>query len=197
MAVFCGSSPGRDPRYAADARAVGAAIADHGFDLVYGGGSAGCMGELARGALGGGATVHGVLPAGLFPDGVTASPWYDGLPGRFVAEEAPDMHARKARFHQLADGYLVLPGGVGTLEEAAEVATWGQIGLHEAPIGFLDTGGFFAPLFDWFATAVHAGFLADGVVDGWVREDDPDRLVGRVAAHHPAPSGPKWLAGPE
>lgn len=193
VCVFAGSSAGRDPRHAELAATLGRRLGELGIGVVYGGGSAGLMGELARAALAAGADVIGVLPAGLFPDGVTASPFVDGHTGTFTVEETTDMHQRKARFHALADAYVALPGGFGTLEELAEVVTWGQIGLHEAPVGFLDVGGFWDPFFAWVDRAVADGFVRPAVRDGLHRATDPDVLLARMA-QPPAPREPKWIA---
>ena len=192
ICVFCGSSPGRDPAYLAAATELGALLAQRGIAVVYGGGSAGLMGALATAALDAGGHVTGVLPAGLFPDGVTASPLRDHHAGTFVLEEAVDMHARKARFHDLADGYVVLPGGLGTLEEAAEVATWAQIGLHERPVGFLDVGGYWDALFAWLDRAVADGFLLGTTREQLLLATDPVALLERMAAHSPVHES-KWI----
>lgn len=185
--MFCGSSPGRDPAFLGAARDLGRTLAERGIGVVYGGGSAGLMGALATAALEAGGDVTGVLPAGLFPDGVTASPLRDHHPGTFTLEEALDMHARKARFHQLADAYVVLPGGLGTLEELAEVATWAQLGIHRRPIVVVDVEGFWAPLRRLLHEAAAGGFLSDqslGLVS-WV--DGVDGLFDALAAYQPPP----------
>ncbi len=194
VCVFCGSSSGADPAYVAAARATGAALAARGVVTVYGGGSAGLMGALATAALDGGGQVIGVLPTGLFPDGVTATPLRDEHPGTLEVIEVADMHARKAQFHALADAYVVLPGGLGTLEEMAEVATWAQIGLHDSPIGFLDVNGYFAALLAWVDRAVDDGFMKSSNRDALVRASDIDDLLVQLAAVRPDRS-PKWIDG--
>lgn len=178
----------------AAARATGTALAARGIVTVYGGGSAGLMGALATAALDGGGRVIGVLPTGLFPDGVTASPLRDGHRGTLEIVEVPDMHTRKAQFHALADAYVVLPGGLGTLEEMAEVATWAQIGLHESPIGFLDVNGYFASLLSWVDRAVEDGFMRSSNRDALVRASNIDDLLTRLASARPDRS-PKWVDG--
>ncbi len=142
------------------------------------------MGALATAALDAGGDVIGILPAGLFPDGVTASPLRDHHAGTFALEEAVDMHARKARFHALGDAFIVLPGGMGTLEEFSEVATWAQIGIHDRAIGFLDVNGYFDALLDWFDRAVADGFLARLGPRPAPRRDGPGGTRG------PAPRSP-------
>lgn len=190
--MFCGSSAGHRPGYLAAAVELGAHLGSAGIGLVYGGGSAGLMGALADAALDAGAEVIGVLPTGLFPDGVTASPLREHHRGTLRIEEADDMHARKARFHELADGYVVLPGGLGTLEEMAEVATWGQIGLHERPIGFLDVDGYFDALLAWLDRAVADGFLNASTRDQLYVASDPASLLDRMAEHEAVREG-KWI----
>lgn len=192
ICVFCGSSPGRDPAYAEAAAELGGTLARRGTTVVYGGGSAGLMGALATGALDAGGHVVGILPAGLFPDGVTASPLRDHHSGTFELEEAHDMHARKARFHDLADGYVVLPGGLGTLEEMAEVATWAQIGLHDNPIGFLDVGGYYDDLFAFFDRTVADGFVRASNREQLYRAPTVPELLDLLDAHEPRVE-PKWI----
>jgi uncharacterized protein (TIGR00730 family) len=192
ICVFCGSSPGRDPLHLAAATETGAVLAERGIGVVYGGGSAGLMGALADAALAAGGDVVGVLPTGLFPDGVTASPLRDHHPGTFSVEEVADMHARKARFHALADGFIVLPGGLGTLEEMAEVATWAQIGLHDRPIGFLDVNGYYDALMSWFDRAVEEGFLLASTRAQLYVADDVASLLQRMASHRQVRE-PKWV----
>lgn len=192
VCVFCGSSPGRDAAYADAAAELGDTLARRGTTVVYGGGSAGLMGALATGALDAGGHVIGILPAGLFPDGVTASPLRDHHAGTFELEEADDMHARKARFHDLADGYVVLPGGLGTLEEMAEVATWAQIGLHDNPIGFLDVGGYYDDLFAFFDRTVADGFVRASNREQLYRAPTVPGLLALLDAHEPRVE-PKWI----
>ena len=167
-------------------------LAERGIGVVYGGGSAGLMGALADAALTAGGDVVGVLPTGLFPDGVTASPLRDHHSGTFTVEEVADMHARKARFHALADGFVVLPGGLGTLEEMAEVATWAQIGLHDRPIGFLDVNGYYDALMSWFDRAVEEGFLIAATRAQLYVADDVGSLLERMASHRQVRE-PKWV----
>jgi uncharacterized protein (TIGR00730 family) len=193
ICVFCGSSPGRNPAYLASAVEMGTALAERRIGLVYGGGSAGLMGALADAALDAGGDVVGVLPTGLFPDGVTASPLRDHHTGTLVIEEVEDMHARKARFHALSDGFVVLPGGLGTLEEMAEIATWAHIGIHDDPIGFLDVDGYFDALLAWFDRAVDDGFLRASARDQLHVSHDPVVLLERMAAHRPVREA-KWMS---
>ncbi len=152
VAVYCGSANGSDPRYCDEARALGETIAAAGMGLVYGGASVGLMGAVADAALRGGAEVIGVLP--------------EVLAGREIAhtgltslERTPTMHERKARMHELADAFIALPGGYGTLDELLEALTWAQLGLHAKPCVLVNTAGYWDGLFALLDTAVTAGFL--------------------------------------
>ena len=152
VAVYCGSSNGNDPIFLAEARALGAAIAAAGLGLVYGGASVGLMGAVADAALDGGAEVIGVLP--------------EILSGREIAhvgltslEMVPTMHERKARMHVLADAFIALPGGYGTLDELFEALTWAQLKLHAKPCILVNTAGYWDGLLTFLDSAVTAGFL--------------------------------------
>jgi uncharacterized protein (TIGR00730 family) len=152
VAVFCGATVGTNPAFAAEARALGAAIAAAGLGLVYGGASVGLMGAVADAALAGGAEVIGVLPT--------------VLTGRELEhtrltrlELVPSMHARKARQVELADAFLVLPGGYGTMDEMVEVVTWAQLGLHTKPCILINTAGYWDGLLAFLDTTVVAGFV--------------------------------------
>ena len=153
-AVYCGSADGNDPAYLAEARALGTALAAAGLGLVYGGASVGLMGAVADAALGGGAEVIGVLP--------------DVLAGKEIAhtgltrlEFVSTMHQRKARMAELADAFLVLPGGYGTLEELLEVVTWAQLRLHAKPVILINTARYWDGLLQFLDTAVAMGFLKE------------------------------------
>ncbi|TDW95965.1 LOG family protein [Dinghuibacter silviterrae] len=152
LAVFCGSSAGTDPVYLHQARLLGETLAGKKIGVVYGGASVGLMGAVADGALAAGGSVTGVIPAFL----KTREIEHRGLTTLEVVE---NMHQRKQRIAELSDGAIALPGGFGTLEELFEVLTWGQLGLHQKPIGLLNTGGFYDDLLRWLDKAVSAGFL--------------------------------------
>jgi uncharacterized protein (TIGR00730 family) len=152
VAVFCGSSIGARPSYVEAAEAMGAELAARGMGLVYGGGRVGLMGAVADAALAGGATVHGVIPAAL----KTAEIAHGGLTELHVVGS---MHERKALMADLADGFVAMPGGMGTLEEFFEVVTWAQLGFHRKPIGLMDVDGYFAPLLSTIDAMVHEGFV--------------------------------------
>jgi uncharacterized protein (TIGR00730 family) len=150
--VFCGSSTPPDHRYRDAARLLGALVAGRGIELVYGGGRVGLMGELADAALAAGGRVVGVLPTGLFSREV-------GHPGLTELCEVRTMHERKQLMYDLADGFVALPGGLGTLEELAEVSTWSQLGLHSKPVVLLDVDRFWDPLVMQLDKMVDTGLL--------------------------------------
>jgi uncharacterized protein (TIGR00730 family) len=179
VCVFCGASPGRDPRYAGVARSVGEALARRGIELVYGGSAAGLMGAVADGALAAGVRVTGVIPAGL----VDRELAHEGVTELRVVTT---LHERKAVMAELSDAFLALPGGLGTLEELSEVLSWAQLGLHAKPVGALDVGGFFGPLVAYLDHAAREGFITPGSRDLLLVDDDLDRMLDRFATW-PAP----------
>ncbi|MBI5494954.1 MAG: TIGR00730 family Rossman fold protein [Deltaproteobacteria bacterium] len=152
ITVFCGSSPGADPRFLAQARALGAALACDGAVVVYGGASVGLMGAVADAALAAGGRVTGVIPRPL----VERELAHRGLTQLHVVET---MHERKALMSRQAHGYVVLPGGFGTWEEMLEVVTWKQMGLHKKPVVLVNVGGYYASLLAQVQTAVTDGFM--------------------------------------
>ncbi len=185
VCVFCGSSPGARSSYAVAARALGHALVSGGHRLVYGGASVGLMGILADTVLAAGGEVTGVIPRDLMERDVAHS----GLVDLRVTES---MHERKALIADLADGFVALPGGLGTLEELAEVLTWSQLGLHHKPCGLLDVGGFFASLLAFLDHAVTERFLRPEHRALVLADDEPVRLLGLMAAWEPPPAE-KWL----
>lgn len=152
IAVYCGSASPRDPVYLATARAVGTQLAQRGIGVVYGGGRVGLMGALADAALAAGGDVIGVIPEAL----VGAELAHRGLTDLYVV---PDMHARKALFTTLADGFIALPGGVGTMDELWEAISWAQLGYHDKPVGLLNAAGFFDQLLAFNAHMIETGFI--------------------------------------
>jgi uncharacterized protein (TIGR00730 family) len=150
--VFCGSSLPADTRYRDAARALGTLLAQRSIDLVYGGGSTGLMGELADAALGLGGRVIGVIPVALFSREI-------GHTGLTELHEVATMHERKQLMYDRADAFVALPGGLGTLEELAETATWSQLGLHRKPLVLLDVDGFWEPLITQLDRMVGVGLL--------------------------------------
>jgi len=171
ICVFCGSKAGEDPEYAEVAGMLGRVLADRGVGLVYGGGGIGLMGVVADSVLESGGEVIGVIPEGLAVREVI----HQGVTDMRVV---PDMHSRKAQMHELSDGYIAMPGGVGTFEELFEVLAWRQLRLHAKPIGVLDVRDFFGPFVATIERSVSEGFLSsDCRRSMFVRETDPARLL--------------------
>ena len=172
VGMFCGSSPGFDPRWMAAADALGRTLAAEGLRLVYGGGAVGLMGACARAALENGGAVLGVIPEFL------------RLPE--VAYEAAElvvvdsMHERKARMFEEADAFVVLPGGVGTLEEAIELLSWSRLELHKKPVVFLDIGGFWRPLFELIDHVVREGFTPPQFAAAFSSVEGVDEVLPRL-----------------
>lgn len=178
ICVFCGASPGHDPRHAEAARALGRAIAARGLELVYGGGSVGLMGTVADAALSAGARVTGVIPQVLQIRELA----HRGLTDLRVVGS---MHERKALMAELSDGFIALPGGMGTLEELSEVLTWAQLGLHARPVGLLDVGGYYRHLVAFFDQAVASGFLRPAHRAILQQAEVPEPLLDLLAAWRP------------
>jgi len=153
IAVYCGSAPGSDPVYADTARALGREMAARGIGLVYGGGRLGLMGIVADAVLEAGGEVDGVIPQALIDLEVA----HRGLTQLHIVT---DMHARKAMMTDLADAFLCLPGGIGTLDELFEAWSWNALGYHAKPLALLDVAGFWSPLIAFIENAADAGFLS-------------------------------------
>lgn len=188
IAVFCGSNFGTSPEYAAVAAQLGRLIAQRGLTLVYGGTQKGLMGVVANAALSEGGTVVGIINERLYKRGHLHI-------GLMCYEIAPDMRARKARMAALADAFVALPGGLGTLEELLEAATLTQLGDHQKACGALDVRGFYRPLRTLLQTATNEGFLKPEHPDMLVIEADPTLLLDALAAWTP-PTVTKWIAQP-
>ena len=152
ICVFCGSSPGVDPIYVETAVKLGHLLAHQGIGLVYGGASIGVMGAVANAALEAGGEVIGVMPKHLIDKEVGHS----NLTELYVTR---NMHERKMRMADLSDGFIALPGGMGTLEEVFEILTWGQLGIHEKPCGFVNVNGYYDKLLQFLDHSVEQGFL--------------------------------------
>jgi uncharacterized protein (TIGR00730 family) len=185
IGVFCGSSPGLRPAYADAARALGRTLAERRLGLVYGGSAIGLMGLLADAVLDGGGEVIGVIPQALLDREI-------GHRGLTELHVVASMHERKAKMAELADAFVALPGGMGTLEELTEVLTWAQLGLHAKPCGLLDVGGYFAPLVAFFDHAVEEGFLRREHRAMLVVEREANALLERFAEYR-APRVTKWI----
>ncbi len=180
ICVFCGASPGRRAGYMELAASVGAGLATRGIGLVYGGGRVGMMGAVADAALAAGGEVIGVIPRQL----VDRELAHRGVTELRVVET---LHERKAAMAALSDGFIALPGGLGTLEELAEVASWGQLGLHAKPIGLLGPDGYWDALDSWLDHAVEEGFVLPGHRALVVLDRDLETLLGRFTD---GPRGP-------
>jgi uncharacterized protein (TIGR00730 family) len=185
VCVFCASSPGVHPVYVERAAAMGRFLAESGRRIVYGGGRTGLMGALADAALLAGGDVIGIMPRHLVEREVA----HIALTELHVVAS---MHERKALLAELADGFLAMPGGLGTLEELFEIWTWGQLGLHRKPYGILEVDAYFAPLLTFLDHAVVEGFIRQEYRSLLVVDDDPRGLIERMEAMHP-PALPKWL----
>lgn len=188
VAVFCGSRGGSRPAYLEAARELGAALADRGLGLVYGGAKVGTMGAIADAALAAGGEVIGVMPRGLIDREVA----HQGLTAFHAVDS---MHARKALIADLADAFVALPGGYGTLDELFEILTWAQLELHAKPVALLEVAGFFEPLVHYLDHAVAEGFLAAAHRGLLVRESTVDGVLDRIQAWRPAPAASKWDVG--
>ncbi|MES2671669.1 MAG: TIGR00730 family Rossman fold protein [Pseudomonadota bacterium] len=185
ICVYCGSNAGNKPVYAERAQALGARIAAEGLQLVYGGGNVGLMGIVADAVLANGGEVIGVIPEQLVQ-------WEVAHKGVTRLEVVANMHERKARMFDLADAFVALPGGFGTLDEMFEMLTWRQLGLGKKPCAFLDVDGFYAPLIGMIDRMVEERFLhAEQRHDLWHGEDI-DTLFAWMHGYVPAQAD-KWL----
>ena len=178
LAVYCGSASPADPRYVELAHNVGVELARRGIGVVYGGGRLGLMGALARGALDAGGEVIGVIP--------------EALTGGEVANHdctrlhvVKDMHERKAMFTELSDGFLTIPGGVGTMDELWEAVSWAQLGYHAKPVGLFNAFGFYDHLIAFNQHMVATGFIRPAHQGIIIAEAELDLLLTRMAAHQP------------
>jgi len=187
ICVYCGSSDSVHADYIAAARGMGATLARRGLRLVFGGGKTGLMGAVADGALEAGGEVIGVITPGMN----TAALAHQGLTRMDVAA---DMHARKSRMHELADGYIALPGGFGTFDELFETITWGQIGAHSKPVGLLNVRNYFVHLLAAIDHATEEGFIFREHRETLRCETDPEKLLDSMAAYeHPHAAVKRWL----
>jgi uncharacterized protein (TIGR00730 family) len=185
LCVYCGSNSGSRPAYAMAARELGGLLARRGIRLVYGGGRVGLMGTIADAALAAGGEVIGIIPKSLADKEVA----HLGLKDLRVV---PSMHKRKALMAELADAFVALPGGFGTLEEFAEILTWAQLGLHRKPHGLLNIEGFYDPLLAFFDQAVAENFVRQAHRDLVIADTDPARLLDSLATVRP-PNLDKWI----
>jgi uncharacterized protein (TIGR00730 family) len=173
LCVYCGSRHGAQPAYTAAARALGTAIGQRGWQLVYGGGKVGLMGEVADATLAAGGRVVGIIPQSLQDREVG----HAGLDELHVVQT---MHQRKQMMAERADAFIALPGGIGTLEELYEVWTWRQLGYHDQPIGLLNTAGYYDALLRFMAHSVDQGFLGAEQQAAVMVGDEPLALLQRL-----------------
>jgi uncharacterized protein (TIGR00730 family) len=185
VCVYCGSSPGRDAAFVQSAEDLGRLLADRRITLVYGGGHVGLMGAIADATMAAGGQVHGVITRALERKEVA----HQGL-GRLQITES--MHDRKAAMAEASDGFIMLPGGLGTLEEFFEAATWTQLGIQSKPCGVLNVGGYFDPLIDLLNQFVEQRFLRPEHRDQIVVDPEPEALVEALFAWEPVVVD-KWL----
>jgi len=187
ICVFCGSSDSVHADYKSAARTMGRVLADRGLRLIYGGGKTGLMGAVADGVLSAGGQVTGVI----IPSMNTKPLAHDGLTRMDVSS---NMHARKARMHELADGYIAMPGGFGTFDELFETVTWAQTGAHEKPVGLLNVNNYYAPLLAAIDHAVNEGFIFEEHRDALFCDSDPNKLLDAMTAYvHPRDAVKRWM----
>jgi uncharacterized protein (TIGR00730 family) len=185
VCVFCGSSPGARPAYSELARRLGGILAQRGVTLVYGGGNVGLMGVLANAVLAGRGNVIGVIPQAM----VDLEVAHTGLADLRIVGS---MHERKALMADLADAFIALPGGLGTVEEFCEVLTWAQLGMHRKPCGLINLENYFGHLIAFFDHAVRQRFVRPEHRAMVLVENDPERMIDRLAAYRP-PTLEKWI----
>ncbi|QKE62016.1 TIGR00730 family Rossman fold protein [Aquipseudomonas campi] len=184
VCVFCGASTGHNPLYREAATLLGRTLAERGLTLIYGGGAVGLMGVVADAVMAAGGQVIGIIPQSLERSEV-------GHKGLTRLEVVDGMHARKARMAELADAFIALPGGLGTLEELFEVWTWGQLGYHGKPLGLLDVNGFYQQLSGFLDHLVSEGFVRPPHRDMLQRSESADELLDQLSAWQPD-AKPKW-----
>ncbi len=178
VAVYCGSATPADPRYLEDARAVGTTLAGRGIGVVYGGGRLGLMGAIADAALSAGGEVIGVIPQAL----VDAEVAHRGLTELHVVG---GMHERKAKFTDLSDGFVTIPGGTGTMDELWEALSWAQLGYHAKPVGLLNSAGYYDHLIAFWEKMAEVGFLRAQHRDLLIVGNTLDALLAGMSAHVP------------
>ena len=178
VAVYCGSASPADPRYLELAREVGRTLAERGIGVVYGGGKLGLMGAVADSALAAGGEVIGVIPEAL----VNSEVAHRGCTELHVVS---GMHERKLAFTELSDGFLTIPGGVGTMDELWEAVSWAQLGYHAKPVGLLNAFGFYDHLLAFNHHMIEVGFIRPAHAGIIIAEPELDLLLTRMAAHEP------------
>ncbi|MEO8088901.1 MAG: TIGR00730 family Rossman fold protein [Gemmatimonadales bacterium] len=185
ICVFCGTNPGSRPAYGAAARQLGQVLAEEGIELVYGGASVGIMGQLADSVQEHGGHVTGIIPQQL----VEKEAAHTGIRNLIVVAS---MHQRKSQMADLSDGFIALPGGIGTLEGFFEILTWGQLGIHAKPSGILNVEGYFDGLTGFLDHAVREGFLTEAHRNAIIVESSSRPLLERMRAFTPS-EGEKFM----
>ena len=185
VCVFCGSSPGVNGDYLKTARDLGQLLAVRGITTVYGGASVGIMGAVADAALGAGGKVIGIIPESLVSREL-------GHKGLHELKVVGTMHQRKAMMSDLSDGFISLPGGIGTMEELFEVLSWAQLGIHRKPCGLLNAAGYYDRLLEFLDYAVSQGFVGPKQRELLLVEEDPEALLGRMESYQP-PVHDRWM----
>lgn len=185
ICVFCGTNTGSQPAYGTAARELGRVLAEQDIELVYGGASVGVMGELADSVQEHGGHVTGIIPQQLMAKEAA----HTGIRNLIVVAS---MHQRKSQMADMSDGFIALPGGIGTLEGFLEVLTWGQLGIHSKPAGILNVEGYFDELTAFLDHAVQEGFLTDSHRHAIMVESEPAGLLDRMRAFTP-PEGEKLM----
>jgi len=186
LCVYCGSSAGSSPDYAAAARKLASCMVHNEIALVYGGGHVGLMGIIADAVLAAGGTVTGVIPQALLDTEVG----HTRLSRLIVVK---DMHERKAMMAELSDGFIAMPGGIGTLEELFEALTWAQLGFHDKPVGLFNPIGFFDGLIDFIHHLVAQGFLKPQHAALLLADAEPAALLQKLQTFE-MPAGLSWLS---
>ena len=187
ICVFCGSSDSVHADYLAAARLLGQTLAERGIRLIYGGGKTGLMGAVADGALAWGGEVIGVIIPSMNTQALARL-------GLTRMDVVLDMHARKARMHELADGYIAMPGGFGTFDELFETVTWAQTGAHEKPVGLFNVRDYYVPLLAAIDHAVREGFIFREHREVLFCDPDPNVLIDRMAQYqHPHEAVKRWM----
>ena len=185
IAVFCGSSTGRDDFYTEKASSLGRMLANRNIEIVYGGARIGLMGAVANGALSAGGRVTGIIPEFLKTKEIA----HDGLTELITVKT---MHERKAIAYEMSDGALVLPGGYGTLDEAFELITWGQLGLHPKPVAFFNLNGYYDDLISMVEKMFREGFINEVNKNMFLHDKKIEPLLDRMMNYDP-PAVPKWF----
>lgn len=185
LCVYCGSSTGSNPIYIEQAKALGQLMVKKGYHLVYGAGNVGLMGVIADEVLRQGGEVIGIIPQHLVDMEVAHTNCTELI-------VTTTMHERKAIMAERSDGFIAMPGGIGTLEEVIEIMTWTQIGLQQKPIAFYDVNNYYTKLFDFFDHMIEEKFLKPIHMEQLIRENDPEELLKAIASNS-IKYTPKWI----